>query len=173
MLMSPFVRKALLVVHVISSVAWLGAVAAFLILAVEGLRTSAGAGSPYPPMNTVTAFAIVPFCWLSLVSGIVQSLGTTWGLFQHYWVIAKLVITALSTAILQLHTQPIAFLAATAASGAPMEPHRSVQLQMVFDASLAIVALVVATVLAIYKPPGITPYGWRKQREKPVTVGQR
>lgn len=36
----------------------------------------------------------------------------------------------------------------------------------VLHAALALVVLLVATVLAVYKPRGITPYGWRKQMEE-------
>ena len=34
------------------------------------------------------------------------------------------------------------------------------------DASAAVLALLVATTLSVYKPRGVTPYGWRKQREQ-------
>ena len=33
-------------------------------------------------------------------------------------------------------------------------------------AALALLVLLVATVLAVYKPQGMTPYGWRKQHER-------
>ena len=36
----------------------------------------------------------------------------------------------------------------------------------VIHASLALVLLLVATVLGLYKPKGMTPYGRRKQREQ-------
>jgi hypothetical protein len=38
-------------------------------------------------------------------------------------------------------------------------------------AALALLVLLVATVLAVYKPRGMTPYGWRKQHEQ-RTVSQ-
>jgi hypothetical protein len=33
-------------------------------------------------------------------------------------------------------------------------------------AALALLVLLVATTLAVYKPRGMTPYGWRKQHEQ-------
>lgn len=42
---------------------------------------------------------------------------------------------------------------------------RSRRLQLVGDAAAAIVALLVATALSIYKPRGVTRCGWRKKRE--------
>ena len=45
----------------------------------------------------------MPLCFASLFSGLVQSLGTEWGLFRHYWVLFKLLINVLPTALLLLH----------------------------------------------------------------------
>ncbi len=41
-------------------------------------------------------FVLIPFSLASLLTGIVQSLGTTWGLSRHYWVIFKLLINTSS-----------------------------------------------------------------------------
>ncbi len=139
-------RKLLLTTHVIASVGWLGAVAAFLALAIAGLADSRAAPAAYVGTGLVTSYVIVPLCFASLVTGCVQALVTPWGLTRHYWVVVKLVITALATAILMLHLQPIARLATA--------PTRRLQIQVVVDAALAIVALVIATVLSTYKPRG-------------------
>ena len=37
------------------------------------------------------------------------------------------------------------------------------QVQMVVASSAALFALLVANILGVYKPKGMTPYGWRKQ----------
>ena len=60
--MDPRLRLFALTAHVISSVAWLGAVASFLALALAGLmsadpQTSRGA---YLAMDLTTRFVIVP-----------------------------------------------------------------------------------------------------------------
>ena len=91
--------------HVTSSVGWLGALIAFLALAVIGLtspdeRTVRGA---YLVMAPAAWFVLVPPAHASLLSGILLSLGTAWGLFRHYWVVLKLVITAFSTVILMIY----------------------------------------------------------------------
>jgi hypothetical protein len=90
----------------------------------------------------------------------VQSLGTKWGLLGHYWVIVKLAITVLATAILLLHTQAIRTMAKAATTTAVLGPEDLVRLrmQLLVDAALAIVALVITTVLAVYKPRGRTRY---------------
>jgi ABC-type anion transport system duplicated permease subunit len=107
--MTPRVRKLTLTTHVTSSVGWLGAVAAFLALAVAGLNSQHAqmVRAAYLAMHMTTWFVIVPLSFAALLTGLVQSLGTSWGLFRHYWVVAKLALTVLATITLLVHTQPI------------------------------------------------------------------
>ncbi len=78
MMMTPAVPKFALITHVTSSVGWLGAVAAFLALAVAVL------GSQDPQivraadlaMHLTTWFVIVPLSLAALLTGIVQSFRT-------------------------------------------------------------------------------------------------
>ena len=95
------------------------------------------------------------------------SLGTRWGLFRHYWIIVKLVMTILATGLLLLHMQPIGHVADTAAKGSLSAAEmRDLRVQLLIYAALALAALLVATALAVYKPRGLTAYGWRKQQEE-------
>jgi len=167
MTMSPGLRKLALTVHVTVSVGWFGAVAGFLALAVAGLISQDGqtVRGSYVAMDLVTRFVIVPFCLASLLTGVVQSLGTPWGLFRHYWVVIKLLLTVLSTIILLVHTQPIRYLAEVAAAAALSSvDHRDLRIQLIADAGAALAVLLVATVLAVYKPRGTTRYGRRRQQ---------
>lgn len=162
-------RKFVLTTHVICSVGWLGAVAAFLALALTGLRSpnDQTVRAAYLAMNTTGAIVIVPLCFAALVTGLIQSLGTSWGLFRHYWVIVKLALTVGATLLLLLHMQPVRELAAVAAEGAILTDElRDSRVQLVADAGAALAVLIVNTVLSVYKPRGITRYGWRKQREE-------
>lgn len=167
MLMTPPIRKLALTVHVVASVGWLGAVAAFLAQAVAGLNSQDPqmVRAAYIAMDLTGWYVIVPFCAASLVTGVVQGLGTTWGLFRHYWVLIKLLITIAATIVLLLHMQPASQLASAASAGtlAPGDL-RGLRVQLVADAGAAILALLVATVLSLYKPRGLTAYGWRKQQ---------
>lgn len=169
MAMSPHVRKLALTAHVTSSVGWLGAVAGFLALAVAGLTSQDAqlVRAAYLAMELTTWFVIVPLSLASLLTGLVSSLGTTWGLFRHYWVLAKLLLTVLATAVLLLHTQPISYVAGVAAE-TPLSSGdlRRLRVQLVADAGAALLVLLVATALAVYKPRGMTPYGRRKQHER-------
>ncbi len=174
MIMTPRLRKFALTAHVVSSVGWLGAVAGFLVLAVAGLTSQDAqmVRAAYLAMELITWFVIVPLSLASLLTGLVQSLGTTWGLSRHYWVVAKLLLTVLATAILLVHTQPISYVARVAAettlSSADL---RGLRIQLVADAGAALLVLLVTTTLSVYKPRGMTPYGRRKQHEQ-RTVSQ-
>jgi len=162
------VRKLALTAHVTSSVGWMGAVACFLALAIAGLagREDRAVCAAYVAMKVTTWAVIVPLCLASLLTGVMESLLTPWGLFRHYWVVAKLALTTLATVVLLVHTQPIGLLAQAAGHGALGAELRSVRVQLLVDAAAALFVLLVATVLAIYKPRGLTGYGWRKQHER-------
>lgn len=164
--MSAPVRKLMLTAHVTSSVGWLGAVAAFLALAVAGMtsRDATVEHGAYLAMGMIAWQVIIPLAFTSLVTGVASSLGTTWGLFRYYWIVFKLLLTSFSTAILMMHMAPIDALAGAAAhavnlSTAPQGPQRL----MVLASTLAIVTLVVVTALSVYKPRGITPWSARRQ----------
>lgn len=164
MTLSPAVRKLALTAHVTASVGWLGAVAAFLVLAIAGLvdADSSTVRAAYLATDLVTWALIVPLCMASLVTGVVQSLGTTWGLVRHWWVLVKLLLTVVATALLLLHTQPIGHLGRVAAEGGTFGGAlQGLQVQLVADAAAAVLVLLGATVLAVYKPRGITRFGRR------------
>ena len=166
--MNPNARKLALTAHVVSSVGFLGAVAVFLALSIGGLvlQDQLSVRAAYVAMDMTAWWVILPLCIGTLVTGVISSVGTTWGLVRYYWVAIKLVITVLSTILLLVHMQPIAHVATAAAdaswSGANLHATR---VQLVANAAAASLALLVATALSIYKPRGMTPHGWRKQRE--------
>jgi hypothetical protein len=168
-MMTPGLRKFALTAHVTFSVGWLGAVTGFLALALAGLVSQDPqlVRAAYIAMELMGWFVIVPLSLASLLTGLVQSLGTTWGLFRHYWVLIKLVITVFATILLLVHMQPISHMAGAAVETTLSSTDlRSVRVQLVADAAAALVALLVTTALSVYKPRGITPYGWRKLYEQ-------
>jgi hypothetical protein len=120
-------------------------------------------------------FVIVPFAFVSLGSGIVSSLGTKWGLFRHYWVLLKLVVTTGATFLLLVHTQAIDDLSGIAAKTIILGAYPyGMQLKMVVTSAATVVVLIMLTGLAVYKPRGMTPYGQHKQDEwgKGITTGE-
>ncbi len=167
-MMSPGLRRLALTAHVASSVGWVGAVAAFLALAVVGLvgREPEKVRGAYLAMAVITWWVILPSSLASLATGIISSVGTKWGLLRHYWVLAKLALTVVATLLLVVHTQPIGQVATLAAERALSSADLpNLRLQLVVDASFALVVLLATTALGVYKPRGMTRYGWEKQRE--------
>jgi len=164
--MTPRVRHLALTVHIAVSVGWLGAVATFLALAVAGVtspepRTVRAA---YLAMDLIGRSVIVPLGFASLISGLVQSLGTEWGLLRHHWVLIKFVLTVLALGFLLLHLRPIGLLAEAAAQRILSSGElRGLRLQIVADAGAALLVLLANTTLSVYKPRGLTAYGRRRQ----------
>lgn len=169
MAMTAALRRLALTTHVTSSVGWLGSVAAFLALAIAGLSSAESevVRAAYVGMHLTTWYVIVPFCLASFLTGLIEGLGTPWGLFRHYWVVTKLVLTVLATVILLIHTQPIDRVASVAMQTVLGRADlRQLRIQLIGDASAALFVLLVTTTLSIYKPWGMTPYGVRRQLEE-------
>jgi hypothetical protein len=167
MTFGPVARRLTYTAHLVSSVGWIGVVLVFLALAVLGLASRDGATvrGTYLVMAPTAWFVLVPLAHAAFFSGVALSLGTNWGLFQHYWVAFKLAITAFSTVILLIYMGTFRQMSGVAADpvvelGLVRNP------SPVVHAVLALILLVTATVLAIYKPFGMTPYGERLQRSR-------
>ncbi|MGI8517492.1 MAG: DUF2269 domain-containing protein [Acidimicrobiia bacterium] len=161
--MSGRLRKFALTTHLTFSLGWIGAVVVYLALGIAAVTspTTQTVRAAWIGMELTGWFVIVPMAFASLLTGLVMSVGTKWGLFRHYWVLISFVLTLVSTLILVLHMPTVSRLADTA--------------QQVEGASLAalggdlahpgigLVVLVLVQVLNVYKPRGLTRYGWRKQ----------
>jgi hypothetical protein len=169
MTMTPRLRKLALTAHVMSAVGSLGSVAVFLALAVAGLTSQDAqmVRAAYLAMEFTAWYVIVPLAFASLLTGLVQSLGTQWGLFRHYWVLAKLLLTVLTIIVLLLQMEGINYMAGVAAettlSGADLLGLRR---SLRFHAAGGLLVLLVTTTMSVYKPRGMTRYGWRKQHEQ-------
>ena len=166
--MTPRIRKLILAVHITVSVGWIGAVAAYIALDV----TAAASRDPqtlragYLGMDLIARSVIVPLALAALITGLIIALGTKWGLFRHYWVLISLVLTTLSTVVLLIETQTISTLAELAASPSTSDDElRSLGSTLAHSIGGSLVLLSVL-VLNMYKPRGLTRYGWRKQVER-------
>lgn len=168
MTLTPPQRKLALLAHVMTSVGFLGAVASFLVLAWAGLSDAdpARVRAAYLAGEMLTWQIIVPLSFASVLTGLLVSLGTAWGLFRHYWVLIKLLITVFATVVLMVHTQPVGHMAqmATEMDLAPGDL-TGARIQLVVASAAAVLALLATTALSIYKPRGLTRYGWRRQHE--------
>lgn len=169
MILSSGPRKIVLTTHVVTSIGWFGAVAAFLVLSLVGVGSTDQelVRAAYLAMKVIVWSIIVPFAALSLGSGIVSSLLTKWGLFRHYWVLLKLVVTSGATFLLLVHTQAVDQLATITAMTAALNayPH-GIQIKMVVTSGATLVVLIMLTGLAVFKPRGLTSYGQWKRHER-------
>jgi hypothetical protein len=163
MTLSPAARRAALFVHVTVSVGWTGALLCYLALSVAAWRsqdpeTVRGA---WTAMDVTGWWVIVPLAIGSLVSGVVLSLGTRWGLFRYYWVLLAFILTSFAVLVLLLHMPSV-----SATADVARETSGESVLTLggdLFHSGLGLVVLLTIGVLNAYKPSGMTPYGWRRQ----------
>lgn len=170
MMMGPRLRKFALTMHVTAALGWVGAVVAYLVLVVTAMngQDAQTLWAAWIAMELIGWRAIVPLSLVSLLTGLVMSFGTKWRLFQHYWVVISLALTIFATAILWQHMQTVDFFAAVAAEmdSADVGRLRAALLGELVHGGLGLLVLLVIQVLNVYKPPGLTPYGRRKQHEQ-------
>ncbi len=159
-------RKFALTAHVTVSVGWIGAVIAYLALVVAAMTSqdSQTLRATWIAMELIGWYAIVPLAFAALLTGLVMALGTPWGLFRHYWVLISLVLTILATIVLLQHMRTVSDLAGIAAE-TPSAAIGGLPGELV-HAGVGMLVLLVIQVLNVYKPPGMTRYGWRKQQEQ-------
>lgn len=168
-LLSPAVRKLTLTTHIVASVGWIGAVASFLVLAVVEISSHNAllVRGTFLSMDVLAWTIVMPLSLVSLFTGLMLALFTRWGLLWHYWVLAKLLINLLASIIVLMYVQSLGPLASIAA-----EPTISAAELLslkgsdsVIHSGAALLALLIAILLSVYKPRGMTRYGQRKQDE--------
>src|SRR5215204_3472135 len=118
MIMTPRLRKFALATHITLAVGWIGAVAGYIPLDVAA-ATSQDAQTlraAYLAMELIAWYVIVPLALASLLTGLLMSLGTKWGLFRCYWVLISLLLTIIATVVLLVETQTISYFADIAAN---------------------------------------------------------
>ncbi|MBI4503217.1 MAG: DUF2269 domain-containing protein [Gemmatimonadetes bacterium] len=166
MTLGPGLRRLVLVIHLTFSVGWVGAVVVYVALGLSAVTTRdvLTVRAAWIAMELTGWRAILPLAVGSLITGLAMSLGSAWGLLRHYWVLITFVLTLLSTTILLLHLPTVSSLAGVArqAEGEALTALGG----DLFHPTVGLVVLLVIMVLNVYKPKGLTPYGWRKQREE-------
>lgn len=148
-------------------------VLAYLALAVTTLtsRDAQTVRGTYQAMELIGWFVVVPSSLAALLTGLVQSLGTDWGLIRHCWVVVKLVLTIGATTIALLHMPAVSRVASATAMSSPIEI--GAQKQLVAHAGGGLLVLLAITALSVFKPWGRTPYGRSQQQAEVMGVSQR
>ena len=168
MTMPPRLRKFALAAHIALAVGWIGAVAGYIALDVVAAtgQDAQRLRACYLAIEVIAWYVIVPLAIASLLSGLVMSVGTKWGLFRYYWVLISLLLTIIATVVLLIETQTISSFADVAADPTTSSDDlRALGSTLVHSVGGTVVLLVIL-VLNVYKPRGMTPYGWRKQQEQ-------
>ena len=175
--MTPRLTKLTLTTHITCSVGWLGTVASFFVLSIAGLtsRDVEVVRGSYQSMNLMGLYIIVPLSLAALLTGLIQSLGTQWGLFRHWWVLMKFLLTIGATSLLMLHqftaVEKAARRVAAVAPGT-LPQIGGLGTELVTKSGMALVLLFVITTLSVFKPWGRTAYGRRKQQELREGLGE-
>ena len=164
MTMSTGVRKVALTIHLTVSIGWIGAVLAYLALGLAAVSRDdvTAVRGAWTSMEITGWYVIVPLAAASLATGLIMALGTKWGLFRHYWVLISFALTLFSCIVLWLHMPSVSSNAEVAqtAEGAALDALGGDLLHP----AVGLVVLLVVQVLNLYKPRGVTRYGWRKQQ---------
>jgi len=165
--MTTGLRKFVLAVHLTFSVGWTGAVVAYLWLGVSAVTSpdALTVRAAWIAMELIGWNVIVPLALASNLTGLVMALGTSWGLFRHYWVLISLVLTVLSTVVLLEHMPTVSSITGMVREVDDADLAGGLGGDL-FHPGIGLLVLLVITVLNVYKPRGLTPYGWRKQHEQ-------
>lgn len=154
--MRPRTRKATLVVHIVAAGAWIGidvvlGVLVFTALPAADTGTAALSYQALPLLFWPMLTAAV----VCLASGVALGLGTRYGLLRYWWVAVKLVLNVALVTLIAVVLQPgldeaAAHGRAVAAGGTASTGLSS----LLFPPIVSTTALLVATVLAVYRPWG-------------------
>lgn len=163
--LSPGWYKFLLTLHIIIAVGLIGADITVIILSVTGLTS----GIPdlirasYLAMDLLVNTALIPLAAGALVTGILLGVGTHWGLTRYYWVLTKLGFILVAITALVFLLRPRINQIAAEVLQRPLADLSALDLgpagvAVIVGPSVAILILITAAVLGIYKPWGKTNF---------------
>jgi hypothetical protein len=146
--MSRRTREALLTAHIVVSVGLLGDSAGFLAVAIRRAASDdpAFVAASHDLLGTFALLFGIPLSFLALLTGVALGLGTRWGIFRYWWVVAKLLLIVTVIAVGAIVLRPVLGDDPTSGSG-----------PLVAGAAYDVAALLVATVLGVFKPGRARP----------------
>jgi uncharacterized membrane protein len=150
-------RKSVLLVHIASAGVWLGidvvmAVLVFTALTTDNNRTKA---LSFQALELVVVWPLLATGLICLLSGVLLGLSSRYGLVRYWWVTVKLVLNLLLTGLVLISLAPE--VADAAERGRQFDAGLPVSLgvdQLIFPPIVSPAALLVAMVLALFKPWG-------------------
>jgi hypothetical protein len=159
--MTPRFQKFALLAHITFSVGWFGVVLPYLALAIAALTSpdEQTTRAACLSMKLIGWYVIVPLSLAALASGLIQSLGTRWGLFRHWWIVAKLVLTIFAVVVLWQHMRDVSRVSLMASGG--VWSRANLRPELIHSAGGLLVLLAIMA-LSVIKPWGMTAYGRRQ-----------
>jgi len=170
MTLSQNIRRLNLTSHITFSVGWLGSVVAFFALALVSITSQRieNVRAVCIAMEIVSWYVILPFCIGSFITGLVQSLGTNWGIFKYYWVTVKFILTLGASFLLILHLKPITYLAQQASEIGSLDKISSTAVDLSIKSAAAIFVLLSLIFVSVYKPWGRIKYASQPTKSAPL-----
>lgn len=159
-------RRATLVVHVIAAAGWLGLTLGLLALASAAITTDSASVTEAAArsMKIFADWLVLPLALLTLLSGLLLSLGTPWGLARHRWVYTKFWLTLATTAASAFALRPgINDTVATVSAGAPVTDPTG----LIAGPIVSLSAYLFMTVISVLKPWGLTRRGQKRRGQIP------
>ncbi|MET7751927.1 hypothetical protein [Micromonospora sp. NPDC005367] len=150
-------RKGVLVVHIASAGAWLGIDVAMALVIFTAIFTD-DTGTRALCYQVLQLFAVWPLFTAGIVclaSGVVLGLGSKYGLVRYWWVATKLALNILLTGLVPVALRPglsgLSELGRQLAAGHPVTASIG---SMIYPPIVSPAALLIAIVLAVFKPWG-------------------
>lgn len=164
-------RRFVVVVHSVSSSVWLGLTAGLLALGVKAYTSQSPdiATFAYRAMDVFGDYVLIPVSLATLISGVVLSLGTPWGLIRYKWVAWKFVLTLITVGLVCFSLAPgLSENADMAMAGRPV-----IDVNLIVIPTVASSAYVFMLALSILKPWGPTPHGRRVKAARAKAARER
>jgi hypothetical protein len=173
-LMRPRVRKIVLVLHVVSSVSWLGLSIGYLTLGITAVVTDRPERqhAMFLALGVLGDMLLLPISWTAFLTGLLLAVGTHWGLFQHVWVLVKFALTLVAVVLIPLnllqgiHAMVVAV--EHTAVGQLTDVGGGTINGLLSAGCMSSSMYITCVVLSIFKPWGRTGYGTRKMAGRPA-----
>lgn len=150
-------HKATLVAHIVSAGAWIGVDVLVAVLVLTGRFASdlEVRSLAYQALATFVVWPMLASGLVSLATGVILGLATTWGLVRYWWVAVKLVLNLVLCSLILVVLQPGMDEVAAYGRGLLTGSSNSAAVsQLFFPPAVSLTTLTLATVLAVFKPWG-------------------
>jgi hypothetical protein len=157
-------RKGVLVVHIVSAGAWIGIDVVMGVVVFSALLADDDTRALcYRALELFAVWPLLAAGLVCLASGVVLGLATKYGLVRYWWVAIKLALNIMLTALVPIALRPEVSRAAEQGwRFAAGEPASLAVGNLIFPPIVSPTALLIAVVLAVFKP-------WGRIRKRPAT----